>query len=149
MSAEPLAPWVTDLHDFVEQSWEEFHAAINRRNNWYRNGRDVYQFVFTICVPAFLMLFGLLGNGLSIAVLKRRKLSSATLLLITLAIVDSLLLIFGFTFEGIPQLGLSEIVYTYSQSWFHYMIAHYLIGPIVTATELFECCTMIILGVDR
>ena len=133
----------------VKQGWQEFQNAVNKKNNWYRNGRDVYQFVFKACVPAILLLFGLVGNGFSVAVLRRRTLSSATLLLITLAFVDSLVLIIGFVFEGFFQIAALGWVDTFTQSWYRFKIVYYLVGPFGTASEMFECCTMVILGVDR
>ena len=149
MSFDFNIPSKSKLAKMIEREWQQFHEAIYKRNNWYRNGRYVYQFVFAICVPAFLVLFGLLGNGLSIAVLRRRKLSSATMLLITLAIVDSLMLTMGFLFEGFPHVGALELVDKTGQPWHYYTIVQYLVGPFVTATESFECCTMVVLGVDR
>ena len=149
MSTDLNIPSPAEFEEYIKRAWQQFHDRMEKRNNWYRNWRDVYQFVFTICVPVFLVLFGVLGNSLSVAVLKRRKMSSATMLLITLAVVDSVLLVLAFLFEALPLFRTLGLVDIYSKPWLYYMIAHYLAGPLATATETFECCTMVVLGVDR
>ena len=95
--AHPQATSFECPMDFCVEFW-------NLAKKWYKDPYVVYKFVFIIAIPALLVIFGIVGNLLSFAVLATRKLTSATLLLRVLAIADTSVLISIFLFHSLPHL---------------------------------------------
>ena len=120
-------------------------------NNWYQEPKKIYKFVFGLLIPALLMLLGLVGNSLSIAVLIRRSVkSSATVLLITMAVVDSVTIVIVVFVETLPYMEELRLAHKiYGSNWLHLKILHGFITPSSAALEFFQSWITVLIGIDR
>ena len=140
--AHPQATSFECPMDFCVEFW-------NLAKKWYKDPYVVYKFVFIIAIPALLVIFGIVGNLLSFAVLATRKLTSATLLLRVLAIADTSVLISIFLFHSLPHLEKLNMINRRSHQWNVYKIFGFFCRLTMDITSVFDAGLVVLVGIDR